>query len=150
MTPDGIDDSIAHAAPTTMVKAAASMLGLSGIVTLVLGLQMALGLRFVGLLAMVPYAMLAVGLVAMAIGWMVFRARAWAAFVSVGLAAGVGLSLFIWLIFTITHGIISPLALLAVAFWAVTLPLTLLAIAPCKRAAAARRLLESQGLDFGI
>lgn len=120
----------------------------SGLFCTVQALQL-WGFRLRGIVVAVPYAMLAIGLALIVIGFLVVRMRGWAHIVAIGVAAVLLLGSVVWLFFGLVSGFVSllafgmpPLALITIVVLAITVPASL-------RADEARQRLAQAGIQTG-
>jgi len=144
------DEDFSAAAPSTLVRACSGVLMLAGLLTALAGLQLLFS-RIIDVEVLVmKWALMVLGVAAIAIGWQASRARMWAAVSGLGLGVFLTLVNLGWLVFGFTHGMVSLMAMVSVPAaigGAVAMVFTL---APVRRATEARRRLRAQGLDVGI
>lgn len=143
------EDDIAATTPTPLCRAAGGALAAAGFVAAAVAAQIFASFRVVLSFAAVLVAMIAAGLVAMALGAMVMRARDWAASVAVVLAPVLLLLCGAWVFLSFRDGVFSALALMSVGLSLLASVLVPLAIKDCERASDARRSLAKAGLDLG-
>jgi hypothetical protein len=144
------DDDLQAIAPALTARLGGGALMLSGLLTALLGLQLALSVRGTGLFGVMPFVWMALGIGTIAIGWQVSRAREWAALTGATAGALLSVGHLVWLIVSFSNGLFSLLAIgnLPLAF-AASLG-AVLAMPACRRATAARERLRAVGLDVGI
>jgi len=136
--------------PSLVVRLGGGALVLSGVLHLLLGLQSILTVRWLDAMAYGPYALMALGVVAIGVGWKVTLARDWAASAGLALAIVLTLGTAAWTALNFGQGIFSLLSFGTVSVSVVSIVGTALAIDGCRRATAARRRLRAEGLDIGI
>lgn len=146
---DAEDDLIAAAAPTALVKIAAVAMGLSGVLVALSGLQVAGGFFAYVWLEALAYALLGLGVAQVVLAALVYRARAWAAYL--GAANGVLMALAItgWFIATL-GSFFSCLVVIAIPVSGLAALLAVAAVFPVRRAAEARQRLADEGLNLGL
>ncbi len=144
-----MEDDVAAAVPTPLVRMsgaaialAAGIVGLTGVQTLMLTMR--------GVIALAPYLLIGVAVPHLLLGVMVFRARAWAALVSIGGCFVLSFVSAAWLVVAISHLFFSLYALVAPMASVTALVFAFLGLGPCQRATAARARLRDQGMDLGI
>jgi hypothetical protein len=145
----GMEDDVAAAVPTALVRVSGGMIALAGGVVGLTGVQ-TLMFTMRGPIALAPYALIGVALPHLVLGVMVFRARAWAALVAIGGCFLLSLVSGAWLVVAIGHLLFSLYALLAPVASVVALVFAFLGLGPSQRASAARARLKAQGMDLGI
>ena len=145
----GMEDDVAAAVPTPLVRVSGGMIALAGGVVGLTGVQ-TLMFTMRGPIALAPYALIGVALPHLVLGVMVFRARAWAALVAIGGCFLLSLVSGAWLVVAIGHLLFSLYALLAPVASVVALVFAFVGLGPCQRASAARARLKAQGMDLGI
>ncbi|HEY3815812.1 MAG TPA: hypothetical protein VGL81_01515 [Polyangiaceae bacterium] len=145
----GMEDDVAAAVPTPLVRLSGAAIALGGGVVGLTGLQ-TLMFTMRGPIAIAPYALLGVALPHLVLGVMVFRARAWAALVSIPGCFLLSLVSGAWLVVAIGHLLFSLYALAAPMVSVAALVFAFLGLGPCQRASAARARLRAQGMDLGI
>jgi hypothetical protein len=144
-----MEDDVAAAVPTPLVRVAGAAIALAGGVVGLTGLQ-TLMFTMRGYVALAPYLLIGTAVPHLLLGIMVFRARAWAALASIVGCLLLSLVSGAWLVVAIGHLLFSLYALLAPMASAAALVFAFLALAPCTRATAARARLRDQGMDLGI
>ncbi len=97
-----------------------------------------------------PYVLVLLGVVEIAAGTLVFRARAWGAIGAVASSAVDLLASGFWLLVSVGHGLLSLYALASPFVVVVAGIMAVVAMGPCERASAARRRLREAGMDLGI
>ena len=145
------EDDIDLTRPSGMVKAGAFLTVATGLLTVLVGIQLLLLVTLVvPWLRLVPYALLAGGFGILWLGYKTLRTRGWAAMAATGANALVTLAMGYWVLFTAASGFFSlyalalpPLALVATVFAALAIP-------PCRRADAARERLATAGVEMGF
>lgn len=143
------DEDLAACQPTQLVKAAGVLCMLTGLFTGLQSVQL-LGFRLSGAIKIMPFAMLILGVAAVAIGFYVMRLRGWASAAGTGLAGFIVLFQSAWILLGLAHGFVSlvgfgvpPLALAATVLCGLAIP-------PSFRADLARRRLAEDGLSTGM
>jgi len=143
------DEDLAACQPTQLVKAAGVACMLTGLFTALQSVQL-LGFTLSGVVMLVPFVMLILGVAAVAVGFYVMRIRGWASAAGTGLAGFVVLFQSAWIVFGLAHGFVSlvgfgvpPLALAATVLCGLAIP-------PAFRADLARRRLAADGLSTGM
>lgn len=152
MTPPAeADDDVFATEPTTIVKVAASLQALCGLFWGLAGLQTVLSIRFRSpIVSAMPWLMLVGGIAMIWLGSQIYRARGPAAVAGAVLGAVCALGMASWFIGTMMLGVFSCIALLVMPLGLGACVTGALAIAPSRRASAARRRLSAQGLDLGL
>lgn len=148
---DEADADLAQADAPMTVKLSASLTAISGLFLMLCGLQL-LGARFYPeWIGYVRYVQITLGLAQIYVGAMTFRARPWAGYVNVGLAAVTALGTTAWFFY-----FLFGLAALSCMVW-VTPPIAVLAailsvvaVPGLRRTAAARQRLSDRGLGLGL
>lgn len=150
LQPKAAESEIEAAAVPVVVKAAGgAVLGAGALAALVV-VQMVTGFLISSEIVLVLIALAGLGLANMALGFLVMRARAWAA-----IAALVGCSLLFlanaaWLWISFRGGLLSLFAMGAPVVSFLAIVLLAFAIEPCRRATLARARLAAEGLDLGV
>jgi hypothetical protein len=145
----GMEDEVAASVPTPLVRIAGGVIALAGGVVGLTGVQ-TLMFTMRGPIALAPYVLIGVALPHLALGVMVFRARAWAALVAIAGCFVLTLVSGLWLLIAIGHMLFSLYALLAPVASVAALVFAFVGLGPCQRASAARARLKAQGMDLGI
>lgn len=148
--PHDAEEDIAAATPPTIARIAGGLLALAGIVVTLTGAQTLAMVTIRGPLAVVPYVLALLGVVEIAAGTLVFRARAWGAIGAVVSSALDLLASGFWLLVSMGHGLLSLYALASPFVVIVAGIMAVVAMGPCERASAARRRLRDAGMDLGI
>ena len=144
-------DDIALTQPTGMVKAAAILVVVSGLIAALVGIQLLVSVTIVHrLLRLVPYALLVAGFGAGFLGWKTMKTRGWAAIGSAAIGGLLTLGMGYWVLLSTAAGFISLLALLLPPLALIATVFAGLAIGPCRRADAARRRLAEAGVDMSF
>lgn len=149
-----MDDSetrdLEHLTAKLPTKLGGFALAITGIFTVVLGLQTYAILAMQSWQAIVPFVMLAFGVSGVVLGWKVATLRGWA---SIAGTAEAGLATVVfggWAVFSILHGLISLLALAVVPMSAIACALSAVTISAGVRADEARERLHKSGLRLGF
>lgn len=148
--PHNAEEDIAAATPPSIARIAGGLVALAGIVVALTGAQTLAMVTIRGPLAPVPYVLALLGVVEIAAGTLVFRARAWAAIAAIASSALDLLASGFWLLLSMGHGLLSLYALASPFVSIVAGIMAFVALGPCERASAARRRLREQGMDLGI
>ena len=143
-----VDAEIKALELSAMTKAAILLVAATGALLVLAAIQLFGVLRLRGLLRLAPYAMLLVGVGGVMVAVKVYKQRVWAALMATVGAAVVALAMGVWFVIASLGGFISFLGLLTPIVAVVAAVFAALAIAPCKRTAAARRRLAANGLDM--
>jgi hypothetical protein len=145
------EDDIAAAAAPLLARVAGGVVVLAGLVVLLTAVQTWMILdRLYPPYNLGPDAEFALGVPAVIVGVMIFRARAWAAMAAIGLAGLMTLVSALWLVVSFAHGLFSFFALGAPFLAMAAFVLSILALGPCRRATEARGRLEAQGMNLGL
>lgn len=120
-----------------------------GLFEAVSGLQL-WGFILTGWVNAVPFVLIALGLVAIGVGFMSARGRAQAVVAGLVVAPVILFGNSLWALFGLTRGFVSIFGLLVPALALASIALLVIAIGPTRRATEARRRLAEQGLDLGI
>lgn len=137
--------------PTKLVVAAAALQVLTGLSVVLTGLQPVLfGVRYRDVVDWVPWVLVVVGLLAIAFGAMVGRAREWAAVSGAALSVVLLLGMLGWLVANLVWGVFSCPGMMAVPLALGGSVLGILAVKPCMRATEARRRLRDEGMELGF
>ncbi len=145
-----LEEDVALAAPTVMIRAAAGVLALTGLLTALTGLQTLLSVAVFGVFSVAPYLQLAFGVATIALAFYLGRARDWAALFGLGVSGALLALNGAWLVFSFANAFFSLFALVSAFAPLGTGILVLLAAADVRRASQARRRLQKSGLDLGI
>ena len=148
--PHNAEEDIAAATPPAIARIAGGLVAFAGIVLALTGAQTLAMVTIRGELEMVPYVLALLGLVEIAAGVLVFRARGWGAIAAVASSAVDLLASGLWLLVSVGHGLLSLYAMASPFVAIVAGIMAFLALGPCARASAARRRLREQGMDLGI
>lgn len=145
------DEDVFTTAPTTIVKVAASLQALCGLFWGLAGLQTVLSIRFRSpIVSAMPWVMIVGGIAMIWLGAKIYRAHGTAAVAGAVLGAVCGIGMASWFVGTMMLGVFSCISLLVMPLALGACVTAVLAIAPSRRASAARRRLSEQGLDLGL
>jgi hypothetical protein len=133
-----LDDLVAATSPTVMVRVAAAFCAVLGAMVALVGLQ------FAGVIAVVPYAMMAGGAATIFVSAKLYQTRLWAAIAAIAVGALVMLGMGLWVLLALGAGVVSFLAVLTVLVAPAVVVLASVALGPCLRAARARRRLREE------
>lgn len=152
MTPtaDAEELDAALASPSLLVRIAGRVALVSGVFTLLLGVQTLSNLRFAGLWAVVPVLQLVCGAGLAVSGWKLSRARGWAAISATALGALTALGTTTWTVMALLAGYVSLLSFMVVLGAVASAVMAGITIGECRRADGARARLEEQGLNLGL
>jgi hypothetical protein len=141
-------DPLTAAAPTPLVRAAGAVTALAAVLTVITAIQTVTSLEFYvpSWLEAFPYAQFAFAGTLLPLGYMLARARAWAAVIATIVAPIAALVTAAWTILSITGGYLAVMTLFATAASIAAAVLAPLAIKPSKTATAAR----AAGMDLGF
>ena len=145
-----MEDEVAAAVPPALARVSGGAIALAGGVVGLTGVQTLMIVNMRGPIAFAPYVLLGLAAPHLALGIMVFRARAWAALVSIGGCILLSLVSGAWLVFSVSRYLFSLYALASPVVAVGALVFAILGLAPCQRASAARARLKAQGMDLGI
>lgn len=144
------EDDIAAATPPLLARVAGGVVVLAGLVVALTGVQTTMIVRLFWPFAIGPWLQMGLGLPALVVGALVFRARAWAALVAIGLMLLLTLVGAGWLYVSVTHGLFSLFAVGSPFVAMGALVLSILSVGPCQSATDARARLAAQGMSLGI
>jgi hypothetical protein len=144
-------DDLELAAVPSWVKLAGGVLATAGVFGVFHVLQL-VGLvsRLPGVFAALPPIMGVASVAAVVSGVAFARARSWSPWAAVVTAALLWLTTAVWFLFGFVNGFFTLFGLVVPAMGFGALVVTLTARKKCVVAAAARRRLEQQGLEFGV
>jgi len=142
---DPDQDEVDALTPRWGVRAAWGTVAASGFLCAFAGFQMLIAVTFVDpVLKIVPIAHLAVGAVSIVFALKIQQMRRWAAIAGVAASSLIAIAGGVWLVFAVTHGMVSLIGAL-VPFGGVGGAVAAgLAIGPCTRADAARKRLFAE------
>lgn len=144
------DDDFRATTASAIVRAAAALQAVTGLLLLANGLQLWMMVTFFGALAVVPWAMIALAVLSIYCAAQVQRARAWAAMLGAGVAALVAIGVGAWLVTSFSSGLYSCLAFVVVPVAVASTVLAILAIGPARRATEIRKRLAASGIELGL
>jgi len=145
------EDDLAAAQPSVKVKVAAALVGGAGVLTLVVGAQLVLFMRFVEpLLDIVGYVWTVLALALICLAAMMLRARAWATLGGAALSAVVAVAACAWAIYGIFGAFISCANVIVVPAAIAASVVSALALSDARRATTARARLADAGMDLGL
>lgn len=138
------------AQPSMTVKLSTLAQGLTGVLVALCGLQV-VHLEFrIAAIDLVPVFMMSAGMLHLVLAVQVYRARPWAALASAVLGPTLAVLMLSWTVFSLSAAIFSCLLPMATALAVVSALLTLLAVGPVKKTAAARQRMAEQGMSLGF
>ncbi len=132
------------------VKVAGGILVLTGVFTVLIGLQIWGLLTVVGPIKLVAPLAVALGASAVVLGAGVARARLAAASIGLGLAPVIALFGLVWFSFALLNGVLSMISLAVLPLAGVSTILIATSRARVKRVEEARQRLRAEGLDAGL
>lgn len=144
------DADLAAAAPSTIVRVASGLVMAAGFATALIGVQNLVGFEMFGLYFVMLVGLVVLGLMAVVIGWIHGKARAWAAVASMVMALLMTAGSMAWVIVSLLGGGISMMAFFAVALSGIAVLVVPFSIGPCRRATVAQTRLRDAGLDLGM
>ncbi len=147
----GEEDDIAAATPPLIAKVAGGVVVLAGAVVALTALQTwMITRRLYPPYDLVPWAQVFLGVAAIGVGTMVFRARAWAATAGIVLGFVLFLLSALWMVVSFAHGLFSLFALGAPFVSLGGAVLAIVALGPCIRATRARERMAKAGMSLGL
>jgi hypothetical protein len=132
------------------VSAAAAALAAGGVVVGLLGAQNLTLVTWIGIYALVPWLLLALGAAAIVVAAKLMHARRWTLVPALALSALMALGAIGFFVISSLSGVFSPLGLIAIAGGVVAIVFTALAIGPFRRVTATRRRLKQAGYDLDL
>jgi hypothetical protein len=132
------------------VSAAAGALAGAGLIVALVGVQNVTLVRWVGIWALVPWSLVALGAGSVGVAAKLMRARGWTLPLGLGLAITLTLASIGFLVLAFVSGAFSPLTILAAGGGIAAIVLTTLALGPFRQVAAARRRLREAGYDLDL
>jgi len=143
---DANQDEVDALTPRWGVRAAWGTVAASGFLCAFAGFQMLIAVTFIDpILKSVPIAHLAAGVISIFFALKIQQMRRWAAIAGVAVSSIIAIAGGVWLVFAVTHGMVSLIGAL-VPFGGVGGAVASgLAIGPCRRADAARARLFADG-----
>ncbi len=148
--PPSTDLDVAAAATPFIVRFAGGMSLLAGIITALTSVQTLSIVVISGVMAVAPWALMALGLATAVVGAQLMRAREWAAVTAAALAAALFFFTGLWLVWSFANGLVSLFALGSPVLAMIALGFALASIGPSRRASEARARLAAQGLSLGF
>jgi hypothetical protein len=145
------EDDIAAAAPPLIAKIAGGVVVLAGaVVALTAAQTWMITRRLYPPYDLFPWTQILLGVPAIVIGTMVFRARAWAAMAAIALGFLLFLVSAFWMVVSFAHGLFSLFALGAPFVALGSFVLVIIALGPCMRATRARERMAKAGMSLGL
>ena len=132
------------------VKVAGGIFVLTGVFTVLIGLQIWGLLTVTGPIKLVAPIALALGVGAVVLGAGVARARLTSAAIGVVLAPVIGLFALVWAAFALLNGVLSMISLAVLPLAVVSTLLIATSLARVRLVDEARQRLRAQGLDAGL
>jgi hypothetical protein len=145
-----LEIDVSLAAGTWKVKAAAALMGLTGLFLGFTAIQLFTSRFIRELLELVPWVHLGFAIALVVLAAMTYRARTWAAACGTFVAGSALLASGVWELYALAHGIFSLLGLLSVPAALGATLLGVLAIGDAHRATAVRKALADEGIDLGL
>jgi hypothetical protein len=112
--------------------------------------QLGYSIRLSGPYQPVPYAMLGVGVVLVALGSRIYSQRVWAVLLAILLAGGSALGMGAWFLLSAGAGIFSLLVFIAPFGAVAAAMLAAMALGPCLRTRRVRRQAAAAGMDIDL
>lgn len=132
------------------VSAAAAALAAGGVVIGLLGAQNLTLVTWIGVYALVPWLLVALGVAAVLVAAKLMHARRWTLVPALALSSLIALGAIGFFVISSLSGVFSPLGLIAIAGGVVAIVLSAIAIGPFRRVAATRRRLKQAGYDLDL
>jgi hypothetical protein len=132
------------------VSAAAASLAGAGLVVALLGAQNLTLVTWVGRYALVPWALVVVGVASIAVAAKLMHARRWTLVPMLVLSALLTLCSIGFFALSSVAGLFTPLTLVGVGGGVTAIVFAALAVAPFRRVAATRRRLRDAGFDLDL
>jgi hypothetical protein len=153
MTDDALNEAdLKLAEPIALVKVASALQGVTGVFIALTGVQMwgVYGYGDLAWIEYVPYFLMVIGTLQLAVATMVYRARAWAALAGAILGLFAALVMGAWDVLCVVESMFSCIGLLAFPLAGLSAILAFLAIGPVRATAAARARLSAAGMGLGL
>jgi len=148
---DAAEDDLAAAATPASVRAAGAALIATGAFGLLHVVQLFGVLTTIrGPFAFVPHLMTIETVAALVVGVALSRARGWAAWASIIIAALFAATSGAWFLFALVNGLFTLFGMMVPGLATLALVLASVAKGPCQATASARERLGHQGLDLGV
>ena len=122
----------------------------AGFATGLVGVQNLVGFQMFGLYYGMLVGLTALGAIAVGIGWVHGKGRAWAALAGLVVSILMALGTLGWVVVSLAGGGLSMMAFLAVALSGIAVLIVPFSIGPCRRVTAAQARLRDAGLDLGL
>ncbi len=148
--PDLDDRDLALAGGTTRTKVAGLFIAMTGVVSVVVAVQVLTSVRILSWVRWLPPGMIALGAVVTVLGGGITRARDTAASMGLVLVPLLAILDAVWLYVSFRGGFYSLMCLFSVPFGLASSALVIAALGDCERASEARRNLAKSGLDLGL
>lgn len=153
--PDSADSADVNAlldaarVPLAVSGAAAALAG-GGLVVALIGAQNLTLVNWIGLYALVPWALLVIGAAAIFVATKLMHARGWTLVPAVALAILLAFGSIGFFVLSSAAGLFTPLSLLGIGGGVAAVVFVALAIKPLRRVAATRRRLRAVGFDLDL
>lgn len=149
--PGEFDDEVSATEPNGVVKAAGGLQAAAGVMLAFAGFQLKLvGLTGKPWVMTVPWLMIFAGILTVFFAVKLFKTRSWAAIGGTVLNGIILLGMGGWVLLSLASGFFSLIASLVPMLALAGTVLGAIAIAPCLRAAEARRRLQDAGIDMSF
>jgi hypothetical protein len=132
------------------VSAAAGALAGAGLVVALMGAQNLTLITWVGVFALVPWLLVAVGAAAIFVASKLMHARSWTLWPALALSIVLALGSIAFFAVSSMSGLFSPLTILGVGGGVTAIVFVTLAIRPFGRVSATRRRLRDAGFDLDL
>ena len=148
--PEEDDAKVAIGSP--VIKGAAALVALAGLFTAMTGLQIAMATDYYGspLVHAIPFVQLAFGVGSILLAASVYRARTWSSVAAAGASLFAVLAMAAYLVVSLSWGVFSCVAVIAVGLWLLAAALSLVAVPAARKATAARERMRARGEDLGL
>jgi len=144
-------DDIVLTSPTGMVKAGAILSIVTGLIAVLVGVQLLALVTLIGsFIEKVPYVLLLGGVATMYLGLQTYKTKGFGAIGATSASALTALGMGYWVLFTASTGFFSLLALLLPPLAVVAAVFAGLSIGHCLRADAARARLREAGIEMSF
>jgi hypothetical protein len=148
---DPAEPDLAHLEPTARTKTSAALHGMSGVLTALAGVQFVTSASFYDPIQnALPWSLAVLGVVQVVVALLVLRNHHPAALAGSLLAAVIALGALAWLVLSLTSGMLSFLAIVAVPVAGCAALLAPAALAHTRRGWDAKKRLEDAGMELGL
>ena len=132
------------------VSGAAAALAAGGVVIGLVGAQNLTLVTWVGVYALVPWLLVALGAASIVVAAKLMHARRWTLVPALGLSSLNALAAIGFFVLSSLSGVFSPLGLIAIAGGVVAIVFSALAVGPFRRVTATRQRLKRAGYDLDL